>query len=472
MHDGERLGDACYVDYLCNHLQQVADGSENRLIVNLPPRHLKTFLGAVCLPAWMLGRQPATKVMIVTHTEQLANAISYDIRKILQAGWYKAAFKSRLADDKTKVNDFSTTQGGGVYAASIEGSITGRGADLLIVDDPLDIGDANNIEHIQKINSHFDTKVMSRLNNRQRSRAVIIAHRLNEEDLSGHLIKQGGWRLIALPMIARRRKSYDLGHEMWQRAKDDLLRPDAFGKKELRQLQATISPDFETLYQQNPGGSGSPRLKEEHFQAFDHLPTQWPVVLSIDPGQRGGSNNSYSVIQAWARTGSSHWLLDQWRVQCLFDELRSAYWTFVRRYRPVIALIEATAMGPHLISEGRRRPRPEVIDVFPSNRSKVERLTPHIPSIKNKRIFLPQDAPWRADFVAEFLAFPSGKFDDQVDAASQYLEFAAKNPDLAIPERRALGSVTCSNGQNFSPRPGTPAIQTRGAVFAYSRRRF
>ena len=181
-HEGKQLGDHTYIDLVGHKLEQLVEGQTQRLIINMPPRHLKTFLGAKCLAAWTLGREPSTHVLVVTYSEALAHDIAYGIRSIMQSAWYKRIFKTRLADDRTKVTDFATEQGGRVYAASIDGSITGHGADLLIFDDPLDIDDANNLEQIQEINARFDTKVMSRLNNANESRVVIIAHRLNEND--------------------------------------------------------------------------------------------------------------------------------------------------------------------------------------------------------------------------------------------------------------------------------------------------
>jgi hypothetical protein len=122
LHDEEKLGRQPYIEYLCRQLEDVANGETRRLVVNLPPRHLKTFLG-ICLAAWILGRKPSTKILVVTYADQLAQHISYNIRQILQLPWYKAVFKTRIADDRAKVNDFATTQGGGVYAASAGGSV-------------------------------------------------------------------------------------------------------------------------------------------------------------------------------------------------------------------------------------------------------------------------------------------------------------------------------------------------------------
>jgi hypothetical protein len=136
---GPKLGDDRYLEYLATELMEFVDGTTRRLIVNLPPRHLKTLLFSVCLSSWKFAHQPSAKIMVVTYAEQLAESIARNIRGILQAKWFKEVFETRIAKDHSAVMDFATTAGGALYAVSFGGSITGRGADLIIVDDPHDI---------------------------------------------------------------------------------------------------------------------------------------------------------------------------------------------------------------------------------------------------------------------------------------------------------------------------------------------
>ncbi len=476
-HDGEKLGDDPYIDFLCHELEQVARKKRRRMIVNLPPRHLKTFLGSVCLAAWILGRRPATRIMIVTYNEKLAEDIAYRVRDIMQTDWYERAFETRLAGDRNRVNDFVTRQHGGVFAASVDGAITGHGGDVIIFDDPLDMKDANNLEQIQHVNQSFDSMVMSRLNNAKKGIVVVIAHRLNKTDLSGHLDDEGGWRHIVLPMIATRTRKYDLGYDTWKREKGTLLRPDAFSSKEIKRLEKSLAPDFETLYQQNPGGRGSLALKRSYFLNYNpsSLPFDGRMVLSIDPSQRSGPANSFSTIQAWCWSGRDHYLVDQWRSQCNFEALRSAYWRFVRKYRPVVALIEATAMGPHLITEARHSAGVQVLEIIPDGRSKADRLAAHLATIRRHHIHLPDIAEVREPFIVECLEFPTGKFDDQIDALTQYLDWVSTAPILLAPTQRAIGGRAPLWGlplaMPFYTTPTGFGAQTRGGVAVFARRR-
>jgi predicted phage terminase large subunit-like protein len=231
----------------------------------------------------------------------------------------------------------------------------------------------------------------------------------------------------------------------------------------MKKLETT--PDFETLYQQNPAGRQTLRIKAQHFLRFSpaSLPPL-PIVLSIDPGHRGGEGRSYSVIQAWGKSDDRFSLFDQWREQCRFDKLRQEYWAFVRKHRPVTALIEATANGPALIADARRRPSVNVVPVSPDGTSKIERFREQAGLIRKGRICLPEGALWIGDFITELVEFPSAGFDDQVDATTQYLGWMAGNPSLTLPPPRAVSVGRTFSGLITAKTPASANTQISGCV--------
>ena len=471
-HDGKKLGKERYIDYLCHELELVAKGEAKRLVINLPPRHLKSFLAAIYLPAWILAHDPSARIMVVTYSDKLAEHITYHIREILQSPWFKQIFKTRIAENRSRVDDFSTTRGGEVYATSIGGALAGRGADFIIFDDPLDLKDAGNIKQIQLVNERFDSLLISRLNNPRAGRIVIIAHRLNDNDLSAHVRKQGGWRFLRLPLIAVRKKSYDIGYGKWVRKRGEQLRPGLYTARQVTHLRQTaINPDFELYYQQGHAAGPNMTLKAEHFAIGDpRAAKELPVILSVDPGQRSGPTNSFSVIQAWCPSEDGHYLLEQWREQCTYERLRERYRYFVRHFRPSVALIEATANGPALISEARRKQFVRIVDVTPDNRSKTARLVAHVPLIRRGRICLPETAIWRDDYVKEFVEFPSAQFDDQIDATTQYLDWITVNPIPDLPPKRAICAGVNSKGGPLQSSGNSSITSVRGMVIGRSRR--
>ena len=275
---GDRLDDA-YISYLANQLAKVARREIKRLIVNLPPRHLKTFASSMCLPAFILGRDPSAKIMIVTYGENLAVEIADRVRGILRTPWYQATFNTRISRDHARVSDFATTAGGGVYAVPIGGQLTGYGADYIIIDDPLEIKDAENISRIQFRQRPFRQRHPNRLNHPSRGAIVIVAHRLHENDLCGHVMADGDeWTTVALPFEATRSAAFNLDHgKKWRRKKGDLLREQEFSERDRRRLRKLRN--FDALYQQNPGGTALPKILAKHFGVLplieDRCRPQW-----------------------------------------------------------------------------------------------------------------------------------------------------------------------------------------------------
>ena len=445
-NDGQELGDEPYISFVCHRLAKAKnDGA--RLVLNMPPRHLKTSIGTVYLSAWLLGRNAAEKIIIVTYSGQLADDIGYRVREILRLAWYKRHFPTRLASDRASVTDFATTVGGGVFATSVDGSFIGRGASIVIFDDPIDMDDASNFEKLAKINQRFDNAIMSRLNNSKTGRVVINAHRIHQADLSGHVLGIGGWDLIALPFIAPRDQDYDFGGRTWHRKEGDLLRPNAFSQDEIKRIQSIINPDYEVLYQQLLGEGHSIRISRDQFGSFVVAPLDAPVVISVDPGHRAGPGHSFTVMQAWSSFRNEFFLLDQWREQADVEETSSVLKIATQNCRAAAVLIEFSGYGQTLTRDLQKRFRLLKIHLIPTDRrSKTARLLHHIDTIQSGRIKLPQGADWREAWDSEFEQFPHGPFDDQVDALTQYLDFMAQTPTLYSLPTRALGGIMSKHG--------------------------
>ena len=465
LHNGRELGSESYLSYVCRQLE-TAKGDGARIVLNMPPRHLKTLLGSVFLAAWLLAWNPAEKILIVTYSEQLAIYIAYLVRKILQSAWFRRYFAARLAGDRTRVFDFTTTAGGGVYATSVEGSVTGRGATVIIFDDPLKIADAGNLKQIAKVNRLFDTEIMSRLDEPRAGKVIINAHRVHPQDLSGHVLQNGGdWNHIALPFIATKDEDYDLGNgRVWHRKNGELLRPDAFTQADVNRLKTSIvNPDFEVLYQQcrELGAIG---IIGNHFGTFTIAPPDAAVVISVDPGHRPGPEHSFTVMQAWSWVGDEIFWLDQWRRQCDADTASQALNIGVLNSQAAAVLIEDTGYGQILFRALRKRFRSLKIRlVSPDHRSKIARVLRHIDLIESGRIKLPRDAHWLEVWNSERSAFPHGEFDDQIELDDNSLGFyrsksgTGQNQTAALPgdyDRRSWHSgIWTPNLRSWRPLP-------------------
>jgi predicted phage terminase large subunit-like protein len=459
--DGTRIGYEPYLRYLADELKQFGEGKSCRMIVNLPPGHLKTQLCSVCLSAWLLAHDPSLKIMVVTHAEHLSKMIARNIRTILQSAWFKGLFATRIALGHAEVVDFGTKSGGVVFVTSFNGRFTGRRADVIIVDDPHDIGD--NVEQIKKTIERFKTTLLSRLNDRKTGRVLVVAHRINERDLSASLLrKKKNWKHIVLQLIATATQTYGTGPRKWHRRKGELLRPNVFGPEDLEELREdNINPDFEMLYQQDFDCEALPAISADHFPTISELaPPGAPIVLSVDTGMANSRRSAWSVIQAWRIAAGHYYLVDQFRDQCEFSDLNDALLSFRKSFKPVAILIERATNGPALISQLKRRSRKLyklVMPIDPDGRSKSARLRVHAETIIAKRIHLPADAPWRDDFISEIAEFPHGRFSDQVDAMTQFLDHAGKFVGvkasakaglavLSLPSSAQTKMMSCSAG--------------------------
>ncbi len=188
--EGHRLRPQSYIGLLCKRLAALAPG--DRHVINLPPRHLKTFIASICFPAWSLGRDPTMRILLLAGSEQLSEEIARKVHDLTRTDWFRKAFPdARLSRSKDKKTDFATAAGGEFFATSIMGNFTGRGGELIIIDDPLDIRDASNIAKIEQVNSIFEDVVVNRFNNPKKGMIVLIMHRLNDADLSAHVFEQG-----------------------------------------------------------------------------------------------------------------------------------------------------------------------------------------------------------------------------------------------------------------------------------------
>src|SRR5215218_8120810 len=226
---------APFLDFLAHKLMALHDGDFQRLNINIPPAHGKTTLCSKAFSAWVLGHDPSSQVMAITGAEGLSKDIAFDVRQILRSKWFREVFPTRLRADRSGVFDFETTEGGGCFSSTIGGNFTGRRADVIVMDDVIDFDNADNREHLAWACNVFETKISTRLTDPQTGLMLNIAQRLNSDDLSGHILKQGGWESVVLPLVAPRSAKYRHGDKVWYRKKGEQLIPGFLTEQQIRQ---------------------------------------------------------------------------------------------------------------------------------------------------------------------------------------------------------------------------------------------
>src|SRR6266446_6192206 len=191
-----------HIEVIAAKLAAVRAGKIRRLIINLPPRHLKSLLASIAFPAWCLGHDPSAQILCVSYAQDLADKLARDCRSIMMSHWYRRIFPTRLAPHRQAVQEFITTRQGYRLATSTGGVLTGRGADLILIDDPLKPEEALSEARRNATNDWYANTLYSRLNDKRRGGIVSIMQRLHEDDLVGHVLGQEPWEVVSFPAIA------------------------------------------------------------------------------------------------------------------------------------------------------------------------------------------------------------------------------------------------------------------------------
>jgi predicted phage terminase large subunit-like protein len=422
LHVGE------YILYLCESLERVYEGKDTRVIVNLPPRHLKSILISIVWPAWLLGHNPKLRIAVVSHSQALARDLGLKTLRLVESDFYRDVFPdTHLRDDRGQAVDFETSHSGGRYAASFETGITGRGFDLIIVDDPISAHAVRSSAERDRVNETFDTMVASRLDDPLRGAIIIVGQRLHENDLSGYLLDKGGWKHVSLPLVAEEPTTLQVGGRLWVHNPGDVLLPALWPPEVVAQKRAEVREAiFSAQYQQNPSAAIGELIKPENVRRFDELPPSANrFILSWDTAVKTGPKTSYTVCLVFATDGRRHYVVDVLRERLDPVQARDAALRLIAQYRPTTILIEDASSGPGLakmLEEHHHR-----CELWPTaGLDKEERLEPHLHMFSEGRVLIKDNQPWTTGLANEWLRFPSDTYDDQVDAMTQYFDWAAQ----------------------------------------------
>jgi predicted phage terminase large subunit-like protein len=343
----------------------------------------------------------------------------------MQQDWYKRIFPStRLNPRRQPEHDFWTTSGGYRLATSTGGTLTGRGGDLIIVDDPLKADDA--WSETRRKNSVEWTKstLFSRLDDKKHGSIIVTQQRLHEEDLSGYLIRTGGWLELVLPAIAEDDQSYPVGpNQLYHRKAGELLDPEREPLETLEQAKRELGTAvFSAQYQQSPTPADGDVIKLSWFKRYDHVPSGGEIIISVDTASKVGEHNDYSAVSIWRFVGGRYYLEFVWRDKVKYPDLKRKVIALSQIYAPHRIIIEDKVAGMGLIQDLHEdAPELPVVAYVPEV-DKLTRMHRHSARIEAGQVYLPREEHWLADFELEIRQFPNGKHDDMVDSMSQMLD--------------------------------------------------
>lgn len=426
-----------HVDLIASKLTEVAEGKIKRLIINIPPRNLKSICASVAFPAWLLGHFPSKKVICASYAYDLATKHALDCRQVMQSPWYQEIFpNSRLSTARTAVNDFTTTSNGGRMAVSTGGGITGRGADILIIDDPLKPDEATSDVIRKNVNDWFDGTAYTRLDSKKDGAIIIIMQRLHLDDLVGYVKEKGGWDIVNLPAIAEERTVHTFntlfGPHTVTREPGTALHGARESLETLAIIRANMAEYlFYGQYQQAPVPMGGGMIKIDWIQRFtpQMLPETFDLKLQTwDTASKVNHFSDYSVGITLGIKDKKIYVIDIKRARMDFPTLRTAAIAAYLLHKPHTILIEDASSGTQLVQDLKEHNIYCVKPIKPEGDKKT-RLFAQASVFESGKIFVPMQAPWVDDFIHEITSFPTAKFDDQVDAMSQGLTYLREHLD-------------------------------------------
>ncbi|HBJ2607788.1 TPA: phage terminase large subunit [Clostridium botulinum] len=452
-----------HIDAICEYLQAVTDGEIKRLLINMPPRNLKSVTATVMYPCWTWVNNPYKRFISASYSDTLSKRHNMDRRNIISSNWYQGKWKDKFAlkDDLNTQRKFGNDKEGFMFSTSISGTLTGDGGDIIILDDPHNPKKAESDAERQQALDFFTQTLPSRLNDKKNGAIIVIMQRLHEEDISGHILQNDlGYTHLCLPAIAEEKTiiHFPISNKKVVREVGDILNPKREDKKELEQLKKDMgSYAFSGQYQQSPSPTGGGMFKKWWWKYWKPKGADLPPVRvknqkgeyelieaielpnkfdeeaqSWDMAFKNNKDNDFVAGGVWGRKNADRFMLDLILERMEFTESLDAIRKLTRQYPNTRRkLVEDKANGPAIISMLKK----EISGLIPYNPgadSKEARAFAITPIVESGNVYLPHPmiAPWVDDFIDTCAKFPKVAHDDCVDQMAQILNSWAVKKDF------------------------------------------
>lgn len=422
---------AAHHTLIAEKLEQIENGTIDRLMINMPPRHGKSELASRRFPAWFLGRHPEKSIIAASYNSDLATDFGRQVRNIVSSREFGNLFHVKLAEDSRAANRWNTDADGAYVAAGVGTAITGRGAHILLIDDPLkDREEADSELQRNKIWDWYTSTAYTRL--APKGAIVVIQTRWHEDDLTGRLLQEaekGGdqWEVLDLPAITAD------GSALW---------PDFYPLDVLERYRSVLpARDWSALYQQRPTPEEGAYYKRDWFRYYDIKPAHLRIYGASDYAVTEDGGDYTVHLVAGVDPDDNIYVLDVWRGQTASDQWVQVFLDLVKQHKPLMWVEEQgqiiKSIGPFIDKRMReeriycRREQVTSASDKPTRSRSIQART------AMGKVYLPSKAPWLPAFEGELLSFPAGKHDDQVDAyglVGRMLDelIAATTPKVAV----------------------------------------
>ncbi|HWZ21671.1 MAG TPA: phage terminase large subunit [Cytophagaceae bacterium] len=460
LRPGDKFLDNWHIDAISEYLMACKNREIKRLIINMPPRTMKSLTTSVAFPAWLMGNKPSDSIVGASYTQNLSNQHSLDCRAIMESEWFKVTFpECRFTKDQNQKSEYMTTLFGKRFATSVGGSLTGKGGQYIIIDDPLDPTRAASDVERETANNWMCNTVPSRLNNQENDVIIVNMQRLHEDDVTGNLLQKKGWELLCLPAKNDRRTVIQMGNFKKIFEKDELLHPARLSEKVLLALENSMgSFEYAGQFLQQPVPKAGGILRAKWWTEWENtkaLPSCFYTIQVYDTAYKIGEENDYTARTTWGifyhnNDNPNIILLEAMNKRLTFPELRAEVVESYYDFDPDIVLIEDKVSGISLIQELKKLGIRLKAMARGKGDDKVSRA--HVASVMLEQgvVWYPKGCAWATEVIRQCASFPNAKHDDLTDTVTDALIFLRNFKRITVPN----DGVASTGSSTFKPQYG------------------
>lgn len=480
-----------HIDVIAEHLEAVITGQIKRLVIAIPPRHLKSTLISVAFPTWAWINSPHIRFLTTSYSSSLATRDSQRSRQLIEGQWYQEHYGAnfQMLHDVNMKSYYKNDRGGFRLATSVQGSTTGEGGDIILGDDMLNIADAYSDAARERSIDYWKNTIRSRLNDQENGALVLIGQRVHENDVIGYALSTGSYEAVILPAEFEPATCFHtvLGCD-WRTEEKEPLWKERMGSAALAEIKQDMGTEYFTQYQQSPMKEGGNILKAHYFKRYSLSPdgiitlhkdgydeevpmSACTVVVTSDLATGKKQENDYTAIGIWLLTGKYEAILwDVFHDKIDGPEGEKQIDRYARQYKRRLLALVMEDVGHQKDAIQRQQQKGWPVIAYHPLVDKVARAHSFAVYMRQGSVFWPlHDTPWKAELERELVTFPRSSNDDRVDMCTILIALFGDMPAITIlEEERAAPPAIVQEIPELREMYETEEEQENATIGSYS----